>query len=118
MGSPPGQGGGGLGPVLGSASWLVLEPGWPGRFGSEHCPPELAAELIEHRRLWVFGTPEMGEGLPGQGFYVKAWLSPAGREPGLNAEETDVQAEAVWLSTTRSRPARPESARPGRTACG
>lgn len=64
--------------------WLVVEPGWPGRFGIERCPPELAAELIEHRRLWVFGAPRMGDvlvGLPGQDGYAKAWLSPAGRAP-------------------------------------
>ncbi|MCG3750349.1 hypothetical protein [Amycolatopsis sp. Poz14] len=77
--------------------WLVLEPGWPARFGIERCPPELAAELIEHRRLWVFGTPEMGEvllGLPGQGFYAKAWLSPAGRAPAYDAEDPGVKAAA------------------------
>lgn len=77
--------------------WLVVEPGWPGRFGIERCPPELAAELIEHRRLWVFGPPRMGDvlvGLPGQDVYAKAWLSPAGRAaPGFDAEEPGVKAE-------------------------
>ncbi|WP_336161882.1 hypothetical protein [Amycolatopsis sp. VC5-11] len=75
----------------------MLEPGWPARFGIERCPPELAAELIEHRRLWVFGTPEMGEallGLPGQGFCAKAWLSPAGRAPAYGAEAPGVKAAA------------------------
>ncbi|MGW4401684.1 hypothetical protein ACWEHA_40825 [Amycolatopsis nivea] len=70
--------------------WLVLEPGWPGRFGIEHCPPEIAAELIEHRRLWVFGTPEMGDvlvSLPGQDIYAKAWVFPAGRPVDLDPEE-------------------------------
>ncbi|WP_406638891.1 hypothetical protein [Amycolatopsis sp. WGS_07] len=79
--------------------WLVVEPGWPGRFGIERCPPEVAAELIEHRRLWVYGPPRMGEvlvGLPGQGFYAKAWLSPTGRKLDLDAEEDpSVEVEAV-----------------------
>ncbi|MGW7536343.1 hypothetical protein [Amycolatopsis sp. NPDC054798] len=70
--------------------WLVVEPGWPGRFGIERCPPEIAAELIEHRRLWVFGSPEMGDvlvGLPGQDLYAKAWVSPTGRPVDLDPEE-------------------------------
>ncbi|WP_255443304.1 MULTISPECIES: hypothetical protein [unclassified Amycolatopsis] len=39
----------------------------------------------------------MGEvllGLPGQGFYAKAWLSPAGRAPAYDAEAPGVKAEA------------------------
>ncbi|MGV9299927.1 hypothetical protein [Amycolatopsis sp. NPDC003676] len=43
------------------------------------------------------GTSWPGEvpvGLTGQGFYAKAWLSPAGRAPDLDVEEPGVQAEA------------------------
>lgn len=27
-----------------ATGWLVVEPGWPGRFGIERCPPDLDAE--------------------------------------------------------------------------
>ncbi|WP_279630012.1 hypothetical protein [Amycolatopsis echigonensis] len=33
-------------------------------------------------------------GLPGRDVYAKAWLSPAGRAPDLDAEEPGVEVEA------------------------
>ncbi|PFG49035.1 hypothetical protein ATK36_4154 [Amycolatopsis sulphurea] len=62
--------------------WLVLEPGCPARLLVPRCPPEIAAELLAHRRVWVFGNPEadtIAVGLPGRDVYARAYVTPARR---------------------------------------
>jgi len=75
--------------------WMVMEPGWPVQFEVAHCPPEFAAELLNHRRVWLYETPTTGEaafGLPGQDGYLKVLLSDLGRR--ILPEEEPVLVEA------------------------
>ncbi|WP_020664486.1 hypothetical protein [Amycolatopsis benzoatilytica] len=76
--------------------WMVMEPGWPVRFEIEHCPPDFAAELLDHRRVWLHDAPTLGVaafGLPGQDGYVKAVLYPTGRR-AWPQDEPEPEAEA------------------------
>ncbi|MEU0470325.1 hypothetical protein ABZ215_40550 [Amycolatopsis sp. NPDC006131] len=73
------------GPVSG---WVVLPDGLRGRFHIEHCPPDVAAELLRRRRLWVAGEPRPGDvavGLPEGDTVAVAWLAVKDRratQPG------------------------------------
>ncbi|MEU0512813.1 hypothetical protein [Amycolatopsis sp. NPDC006125] len=63
------------GPVSG---WAVFPDGLRGRFHIEHCPPDVAAELLRRRRLWVAGEPRPGDvavGLPEGDTFAVAWLA-------------------------------------------
>ncbi|MDT8911177.1 hypothetical protein [Amycolatopsis sp. PS_44_ISF1] len=56
-------------------AWVVLGPGRPASLYIDGCPPEIAAELVAHHRVWVFGEPRpgpVGLGLPGRGVYTAA----------------------------------------------
>jgi hypothetical protein len=58
-------------------AWAVLEPGLPARLDIRACPPEIAAELLAHHRVWVFGEPRPGPvflGRPGHGVYRAAFF--------------------------------------------
>jgi hypothetical protein len=62
--------------------WAVLGPGRPARLDIVGCPPEIAAELLAHGRVWVFGEPRPGPvwlGLPGRDVFAGAGF--AQRQP-------------------------------------
>ncbi|SEP28146.1 hypothetical protein [Amycolatopsis saalfeldensis] len=77
-------------------AWAVLEPGRPARLDIAACPPEIAAELLAHHRVWVFGGPRPGPvllGRPGHRVYTAAFFwdrrqrQPASSTPpGTGAE--------------------------------
>ncbi|ROS45145.1 hypothetical protein [Amycolatopsis thermoflava] len=67
------------GPVSG---WVVFPDGLRGRFHIEYCPPDVAAELLRRRRLWVAGAPRPGDvavGLPEGDTFAIAWLAVTDR---------------------------------------
>jgi hypothetical protein len=54
-------------PAADVRGWAVLGPGRPARLDIVGCPPEIAAELLAHGRVWVYGEPRPGPvwlGLP------------------------------------------------------
>ncbi|MFD4253076.1 hypothetical protein ACFWQL_25355 [Amycolatopsis thermoflava] len=60
------------------SGWAVFPGGLRARFHIEHCPPDVAAELLRRRRLWVAGEPRPGHvavGLPEGDTFAVAWVA-------------------------------------------
>jgi protein-S-isoprenylcysteine O-methyltransferase Ste14 len=72
-------------------AWAVLEPGLPARLDIGACPPEIAAELLAHHRVWVFGEPRPGPvflGRPGHRVYAAASFRAVPRRQRQPASST------------------------------
>ncbi|MGI6875276.1 hypothetical protein [Amycolatopsis sp. 3B14] len=60
------------------SGWAVFPGGLRARFHIEHCPPDVGAELLRRRRLWVAGEPRPGHvavGLPEGDTFAVAWVA-------------------------------------------
>lgn len=60
------------------SGWVVFPGGLRGHFRIEHCPPDVATELLRRRRLWVAGEPRPGHvavGLPEGDTFAVAWFA-------------------------------------------